>query len=260
MKRFTIFLLIWICLIGQCQAQALRACGGDSTWPPMSYLSPKDRSIQGFSVEVLKAIFEVPPKIQLRPWARCLAETESLQASDIVMSIFRTPEREKSFLFSRPFFKLTPAYFYAKRRFPTVPIQQKGDLSRYHVCSLHGAAISYTGLRPEQIESGATNYLSLFRKVERGHCDIVVDMQEVFFGFDHIGSVPFAKPDFEIRALPNTEPFPLHFAVSIAHPKAHEIVAQIDLGIQNLKKTGKLKQLQERFQSKPTEQTQKRPP
>ena len=70
------------------------------------------------------------------------------------------------------------------------------------------------GLKPEQIESGATNYLSLYRKIERGHCDIVVDMEEVFWGFDHLGSVPFSHPDFAIRPLPDAERFPLHFAVS----------------------------------------------
>lgn len=234
-----------------CQAQATwRACGGDSTWPPMSYLSPKDKSVQGFSVEVLKASLESVPNFQLRPWARCLAETENVQGSDIVMSVFKTAEREKKFLFSRPYFSLTPAYFYSKLRFSSAPIQQKQDLARYKVCSLHGAATSYTRLKPEQIESGATNYLSLFRKIERGHCEIVVDMEEVFLGFDHLGTVPFANTEFAIRPIPDSERFLLHFAVSLKHPKAQEIIDNIDKGIQRLQRNGKLKQLQEHYQSR----------
>lgn len=251
MKRLALTLFSLVLMTSASQAQTTwRACGGDSTWPPMSYFSPKDKSVQGFSVEVLKAIFDTAPSFQLRPWARCLAETESMQASDIVMSIFKTPERTKKFLFSRTYFSLTPAYFYSKRRFNTPPIEKRSELSRYKVCSLHGAAISYTGLKPEQIESGATNYLSLYRKIERGHCDIVVDMEEVFWGFDHLGSVPFSHPDFAIRPLPDAERFPLHFAVSSNHPHAQEIIDTIDKGIQQLQRNGKLKQLQDHYQSR----------
>lgn len=247
------FFLLFLCLQGvilHSHAQTpLRACGGDSTWPPMSYLSPKDKSVQGFSVEVLKAILETTPRVQLRPWARCLAEVESVQGSDILMSAFKTPEREQKFLFSRPYFSLTPAYFYAKQRFSSPPIIQKSDLARYKICSLHGAATSYSGLPNERIESGATNYVSLFKKIERGHCDIVVDMEEVFLGFDHLGTVNFAAKEFEIRPLPDTERFPLHFAVSLTHPQARSIIEQINKGIASIQKNGRLKQLQDRFQT-----------
>lgn len=251
MPRILIFLLgsLWISNSAYCQT-TLRACGGDSTWPPMSYISPKDQTVQGFSVEVLKAALQTQPQIHLRPWARCLAEVENVQGSDILMSAFRTPERESKFLFSRSYFALTPAYFYAKQRFATPPISQKTDLTRYKVCSLHGAAISYTGLAASHIESGATNYLSLFRKIERGHCDIVVDMEEVFLGFDHLGTVNFAASAFEIRALPDSERFPLHFAVSRSHPEAKQIIDEIDRGLQQIQKSGKLKQLQDRFQTR----------
>ncbi|WMW80716.1 transporter substrate-binding domain-containing protein [Undibacterium cyanobacteriorum] len=250
MLRSFLLLLGFFGVVLNSHAQTpLRACGGDSTWPPMSYLNPKDKSVQGFSIEVLKAIFETPPRVQLRPWARCLAEVENMQGSDILISAFKTPEREAKFLFSRPYFSLTPAYFYAKHKFSTPPISQKSDLARYKICSLHGAAISYSGLSNEQIESGATNYVSLFKKIERGHCDIVVDMEEVFLGFDHLGTVNFAAKEFEIRPLPDTERFPLHFAVSLTHPQAHRIIEQINRGIASIQKNGRLKQLQDRFQA-----------
>lgn len=90
---------------------------------------------------------------------------------------------------------------------------------------------------------------SLIRKIDRGYCDIVVDMEEVFYGFAHIGLVPFTNPEYQILPLPETERFPLHFAISKAHPRAKQILEQLDKGIVQLQKNGKLKQLHDRFQN-----------
>lgn len=251
MQQWLFGLAVLMCAATPAWAAApLRACGGDSNWPPMSFVNPKNNSIQGLSVEVLKAIFTPQPEIKLRPWARCLAEVETMQGSDIVMSSFRTAEREQKFYFSRAYFSLTPSYFFARQRFKSPPLANLKDLTHYKVCALHGAAVSYTGLAPSKIESGATNYLSLIRKIDRGHCDIVVDMEEVFYGFAHIGLVPFSNQEYQILPLPETEKFPLHFAVSRAHPQAKDIIEQIDKGIALLQKNGKLKQLHEHFQTK----------
>lgn len=247
--RFFAFIPL-ILLSTSCVAvDGLRACGGDSSWPPMSYVSNKDNSVQGLSVEVLKAALSPQPIVRLRPWARCLAEAENVQGSDIVMSSFKTTEREQKFYFSRPYFSLTPSYFFAKKTFATAPISELKDLRRYKVCSLHGASTTYTGLRNTEIESGATNYISLIRKIDRGHCDIVVDMEEVFYGFAHLGLVPFSSTEYQILPLPGTERYPLHFAVSKTHPQAKQIIDQIDKGILQMQKSGKLKQLHDRFQT-----------
>jgi polar amino acid transport system substrate-binding protein len=216
----------------------------------MSYIDNRTKTVQGLSVEVLNAIFTPTPDIRLRPWARCLAEVETMQGSDLVMSSFKTPEREQKFYFSRPYFSLTPSYFFSRQRFSNPPITSLKDLDRYKICALHGAAVSYTGLAASKIESGATNYLSLIRKIDRGHCDIVVDMEEVFQGFAHLGLVPFTSPDYQILPLPETERFPLHFAISKAHPQAKQILEQVDNGIVMLQKNGKLRQLHERFQNR----------
>ncbi len=247
--RFSAFLLSLLLSTSCKAADILRACGGDSSWPPMSYVSNKDNSVQGLSVEVLKGALTSQPSVRLRPWARCLAEAENVQGSDIVMSSFKTTEREQKFYFSRPYFSLTPSYFYSRKTFAAPPINALQDLRRYKVCALHGAATAYTGLKNTEIESGATNYISLIRKIDRGHCDIVVDMEEVFYGFAHLGLIPFSATDYQILPLPNTEPYPLHFAVSKNHPLAKQIIDQIDKGILQMQKSGKLKQLHDRFQT-----------
>lgn len=241
----SLFLLLFA---STCHAlEPIRACGGDSNWPPMSYISKETKSIEGLSIEVLKAIFLNPaPEFKLRPWARCMAEVESLQGSDLIMSSFKTPEREQKFYFSRSYFNLTPAYFFARQRFVQAPITTLKDLSQYKVCSLHGAATSYVGSFASQIESGATNYLSLIRKIDRGHCEIVVDMKEVFLGLSKIGVAPFDAAHYQIVTLPETQQLPLHFAISKQNPQAKQILEALNKGISTLEKNGKLKQLANR--------------
>ncbi|MFZ6798191.1 substrate-binding periplasmic protein [Undibacterium sp. Di24W] len=245
MRRFLFSSLLLLLFASACQAsEPIRACGGDSNWPPMSYISKETKSIQGLSVEVLKAIFLTPaPEFKLRPWARCMAEVESMQGSDLIMSSFKTPDREQKFYFSRSYFNLTPAYFFSRQRFAQAPITTLKDLSQYKVCSLHGAATSYVGNAASKIESGATNYISLIRKIDRGHCEIVVDMKEVFLGLSKIGVAPFDAQHYQIVTLPETQQLPLHFAISKQNPQAKQILETLNKGITALEKNGKLKQL-----------------
>jgi ABC-type amino acid transport substrate-binding protein len=242
-----------ILFVVNCSGQAaepVRACGGDSNWPPMSYVQNGTTSIQGLSIDVLNSIFSTTPFIALRPWARCLAEAESQQGFDLVMSVFKTKERDEKFLFSRSYFQLTPSYFYANKRFATPPIHHLQDLQQYTVCALHGAATEYAQLSGKLIESGATNYRSLILKIDRGHCEIVIDMQEVFLGFSRLGLVPFENKDYQILVLPETTRYPLHFAVSKSHPHAQELIDSINKRLAQLEKSGRLRELIERSQTR----------
>lgn len=225
------------------QAQALHACGGDGNWPPMSYMTASSPRVEGLSADVLRAIFPEAPGVALRPWARCLHEVEALEGYDIVMSVFKTPEREKVFLFSRSYLSLTPSYLYASSRYALPPIKSLADLSRFKVCALHGASTFYTKLPPAVIESGATNYISLIKKIDRGYCDIIVDMREVFQGFANLGMLPFNSGEYKIQPLPGTEKYPLHFGISREHPQGAQIIEQIDRGLAELQKNGKLNSL-----------------
>jgi polar amino acid transport system substrate-binding protein len=238
----TAFILACICLLvgHPARAEALRACGGESNWPPMSYVQQGDKEVKGLSPDILRSVLTPQPVIALRPWARCLYEVESHRDFDIVMSVLRNPEREKIFLFSRSYLSLTPSYLYATARYAYPPVHSLADLGRFRVCALHGASTSYTRMEPSAIDSGAPNYDSLIKKVDRGYCDIVVDMREVFQGFSNLGLLPFDSKQYRILPLPETEKYPLHFGVSRKHPQAQALIEEIDRGLLGLEKSGKL--------------------
>ncbi|MFZ6656115.1 substrate-binding periplasmic protein [Undibacterium sp. TJN19] len=246
--RRLIFLALAFSLHASAQAvERVRACGGDSNWPPMSYVKSAGAAVEGLSADVLRSIF-ADPKIELRPWARCLAEVQAREGFDVVMSVFRTPEREKVYFFSRSYHSLAPSYLYASSRFQAPPLQMLTDLEKYKVCSLHGASTFYTKLPPSVIESGATSYTSLLRKIERGHCDIIVDMQEVLWGFARLGLLPLDMNAYKIVNLPQTERYALHFGISKQHPQAQQLLDQIDRGLAELQRSGKLAAIISKYQ------------
>lgn len=245
--RYLLFFALLFFLHHAGAAERVRACGGDSNWPPMSYIKSPGAPVEGLSAEILRNIF-TDPRIELRPWARCLFEVQAREGFDIVMSVFRNPEREKVYLFSRSYHSLTPSYLYSAKKFLQPPLQLLSDLEKYKVCSLHGSSTFYTRLPASAIESGATSYTSLMRKIERGHCDIVVDMQEVLWGFARLSLLPLDMSIYRIQSLPQTEKYPLHFGVSKEHPQAAQIMDQIDKGLMELQRSGKLNSIINKYQ------------
>ncbi|MBC3916259.1 transporter substrate-binding domain-containing protein [Undibacterium sp. CY18W] len=245
--RLLLFLVLVFVLSAAGAAERVRACGGESNWPPMSYVKTPGAMVEGLSADVLRSILN-DPKIELRPWARCLLEVQAREGFDIVMSVFRTPEREKIFLFSRSYHSLTPSYLYAATRFQTPPLQLLSDLEKFKICSLHGSSTFYTKLPASAIESGATSYVSLLRKIERGHCDIVVDMQEVLWGFARLGLLPLDMNAYRIVNLPQTEKYALHFGVSRSHPQALLLIDQLDKGLAELQRSGRLAGIISKYQ------------
>ena len=242
---FRIALLLLVVQVRLVQASDLLACGGDNNWPPMSYRSSDDQQVKGISADILRSIFAEKINIRLLPWARCLYQAKSQLNVDIVMSLFKTPEREKEFLFSMSYMSLTPSYLYSTRRFKSPPIKTLAALENYKICALHGASTIYTQLQPENIESGATSYSSLIKKLDKDYCDIVVDMREVFLGLSELELLPINNAKYRIQALPGTEPYPLQFGVSKTNPKAQDIVEKINLELEQLQRSGGLKRILE---------------
>ncbi len=231
-------------------AERIVACGGDNNWPPMSYATPDNPQVKGFSADVLRAIFPSNNElqIQLRPWVRCLTEVTRSDGADIVMSFLRNPERDKQFLFSRPYASLTPVYIYLSSRYTRPPVRALADLVPLKVCAVRGASIAYTKLPPEAIDAGSNGYTSLMVKLNKEYCDVVVDMQEVIQGHRKLGSIPLVAGLHTVALLPETEPHPLHFGVSRSNPQALSLVERLDRGIQNLQRSGALAKMQASYQ------------
>ena len=231
-------------------ATEIEACGGENNWPPMSFIQSDTKEVDGLSVDVLRAIFPGPAqvRVRLRPWARCLQDVQRNHGFGIVMSALRNPERDQQFLFSKTYLSLSPAYVYTSARYAAPPVNQLADLAHLKVCALMGASTSYTQLPPGAVDHGANNYASLMGKLDRGYCDVVVEMKEVMLGFAKLGLLPLDFKRYHVVALPGTEKFPLHFGVGKDHPQAVQLVERLDRGIRELQRSGKLADMVAKYQ------------
>lgn len=87
------------------------------------------------------------------------------------------------------------------------------------------------------------------RKLERGHCDLVVEMREVLYGFAQIEVLAFQDVRFQIQNLPETKAYPLHFAISRHREDAQGLLDRLNRGIDEQQKSGRLNKLIKHYQA-----------
>jgi|GEM_PF-386727 len=109
--------------------QTLTFVSGDH-YPPFIW-KDKDGNIVGISVQVLELIekkVDVKFQIELMPFSEALRKLQDGEA-DIINFIFKTPEREKIFLFSEPVMNLETKVYFRK----TLKIKTVADLTPHLV-------------------------------------------------------------------------------------------------------------------------------
>jgi len=111
--------------------------GGDIDYPPYSFLDAQGKPV-GFSVDLFRAVSSamgLEGEIALRPWAEVRPRIEQGQL-DVVIGMYRSPEREQSVDFSLPYVIVSHAIFVRRgssiRRLADLEgrtvLVQKGDI------------------------------------------------------------------------------------------------------------------------------------
>lgn len=240
MKIFRILLLLMypaLCLAGN----TLRACGGQSEWPPSSYLTQPGNKVEGYSADTLQKIFETAGytlEIQLLPWPRCLAEVQKGTDYHIAMAGTRSAEREAKFIFSRPYLYLTPGYIRSGRQ--ELP---PGDIQSWKKCGVNGFNYQAFQLPAEQIDSTANNYLSVINKLKIGRCDILLEYTEVAQALMRMERHGLHKDLYKAEKLPAIPPVAAHFMLGINAPQSARLEKIINSGLIILERNGQLNQL-----------------
>lgn len=176
MRRLTIWL---VCILGaafttSAQARDLLAVGTNF---PRVFMADASGQLSGLAVDLLRrAALSQGLKIRFEtyPWARAQAMVEQGQA-DILIGPYRTPERERRFLYSQLAFYEDALVFYAKR--------STAELWRGDVAALRGRSIglvlgwSYgTALeqaRPSFSVSSPGDVATGLRMLQRGRIELL---------------------------------------------------------------------------------------
>lgn len=226
-------------------------CDDENEWPPYSYFKrvggKKTDALTGYAVAVTGEIFArhgVSHKIDMIPWARCLAVSAMGKQYAMALNLSYNPEREKAFLFSRPYYATTAYYYYSRRNHPRgLQIGAPADIRKYRVCGVQGYNYDGYGLKPGEVDQGAKDFPALISKVQLGRCALFLEKDEVMTAYAAIGKNYLADPDVGKAPIPNMKPNLFYFGISRNFERAHELRALIDESLLHMDGNGRLSEL-----------------
>ena len=203
---------------GELTGKTVNGCGGAAEWPPYLYFTRRDGKksgdVDGFSSTVVNEILTIEGAvgvIELAPWRRCMREVERGVHYQILLDASTNEEREAVYHVSRPYYTMTPSYFYSKRHHPDgLPINEAGDLKSYRINGIHGYNYSDYGLRADDLEGSVDDHETLIRKLHRNRIDLFIEWVEVFGGFREIGKPFIDDPDLGHALVPNLSKTTMH--------------------------------------------------
>jgi len=246
MKRILWFILIGLTLF----SLILPACGPkvtkirvatDATWPPFEYVSEQTKAIEGFDIDLLKAIAEKEGleiefiNVAFDP---LLAGIAQCQYDAAISSITITEERKAGMLFSDPYFEAGQIVTVRK---DNTNITSKDSLAGKVV----GAQIGTTGSFEVQKISGATlkTYDDIglaFQDLMNGQIDAVVADNPLALGY--VGK----NPD-KLKTVGGvfTEE---EYGIAVCKTKT-DLLAKINAGLKAVKDEGLIEKLSKKWLS-----------
>jgi len=153
-------------------------------WFPYTYLDGEKPA--GFEIEIIESVFrDLGCRLEFTcyPWKRCLAALEAGDA-DLIVSLLKTPEREKFVLFPREHVSLSRTVFFTLSNRRIRYCGRLGDLRGRTIGVIAGfsygeAFDAATFLRKDE----AKNTEILLKKLLRGRHDLGAENQAVVKGY-----------------------------------------------------------------------------
>lgn len=238
--------VLWLALASQAVAQpmagtTLNICGDAANWPPYTFV--KDGKTQGVDIDILHAIlpvYRIRFKVEMLDWKRCLEGTEK-NTYQIALSATRNKERQRKFIFTRPYYSVSTNYFYSKRQHPTgFQIHSPEDLLYHHVCGLHGYNYNTFGIDSNQVNRSSRNYDQLIKRTMAGRCDLFLANREILAGFSILGK-HYNDSDMVSAQIPGARNDDFHMLISKRYRYRKALKQLLDKGIEQLEQTGGLK-------------------
>ncbi|MDT9001640.1 transporter substrate-binding domain-containing protein [Paucibacter sp. APW11] len=227
--------------------QTIRVCDDANEWPPYSYLQREAgrQELRGFSVDLVKSIFAkhgISVQIDLLPWKRCLREVSEGRQYQMLLNAAATPEREAEYLLSLPYHQTHSYYFYLKRRYPKgLKLKSSSELQGYTMGGVRGYA--YPALpataREQMLRTG--NYSSLFRMLQLGRVDLLVEDFEAMQGLARTGAIELpGEPAIAYAPLPGVAPSVYHLMFTRQRPTGAALQALFNTELQQMQASGEL--------------------
>lgn len=242
-NRSALLALLTTLTVASAHAETILACADQAEMPPFVYAERADgrktERITGASVDLLRQIGQRHGwdiKVQLLPWARCMAMVASHQIA-LAINVSAEDAQASGLAVSIPYYTIHQLYFYSRRARPQGLVLKKlGELSKYHVCGMGGYRFEAYGIATDSVDRGTTlGYEQLISKVHLGRCDLFIDSRETMAGQYLINPTLrglLVDGTLVGRPLPGRPTRALTFGVAREHNGA--LLALLDKGIEEL--------------------------
>ena len=130
-------------------------------------------------------------------------------------------------------------------------VLKRADLLKYKVCLVTGVNYTPFGLSSSSpnIAGSAKNLGQAFLMLKSKRCQIVPARLEGAIGYRLLGLADYEQLGLSFAAKPDrpNATQSMHFAVSAKHPQAEALVTMLNEGLEQLKASGAIRDLSDRF-------------
>lgn len=225
--------------------RSLLVCAEDANWPPYSYqpASP-GQPFSGYNQDVLNHILsplKIPYEVVIRPWKRCLHDTEGGDI-DLTLDAAKNPEREEKYLLTNPVYQLTPIFFFVKQRqYDYNNIDHAEQLkSNRTVCGQQGYTYNNFGFDNEEVRMVSKDLPKLIDVVMTHRCDVGLARKEILL--TELKNSSF-KETLSYRPFPHVSSEAFYYLINRSKPYANELKSILDTGIANMQNSGEAEAL-----------------
>jgi polar amino acid transport system substrate-binding protein len=204
----------------------------------------------GYSVEYFSSVVKSMGRtgvIRELPWARCLRDVAAGNV-DIAVDAYEDAERRINFLYSTPYYTLTPQVFFRSQIAGiNWPAKSAAELAKHSGCGVHEYTYEHYGLDAKRMDRGAKSDKHMFLMLLAGRCDYAVEELEYV-----IGGRANAKDWPDESSLQSYRPEwakapQLHYLIGRKHPDAKMLQDAINLAIEGMEKSGEAKTLRSAY-------------
>lgn len=209
MKKASIVLCLLLPLL--CFCEQVRFVSGDF-YPPFIYRDEHGTMV-GISIEILKALEKVSDlkfSVELMPFSKALELIENGEA-DMINLIFKTPERERTFLFSKPILQVQSMVWFREE----LNLKDFKDLTPHIVGVIEGDANEQLlkSKNPNVSFKRFSDFDQLIRAVEEGQINVFLmeDLTASYYLVKHdlyhlFKSLPPISSQWTYFAFPRSKP------------------------------------------------------
>ena len=242
MKRLLLVLLLAVGFTDEASSAALTIVAG--RWPPYVDQSMENK---GLAMEIVSSALEragYQSAFRFEHWPRALEGVE-IGIYDIVGTLWRSPDREKRFVFSAPYWVNQIKFLKKKDR--EVKYENLDDLSGYVIGTVSDYAYG------EEFDNARTlikipqnHIIQNLSKLHEGDIDLTLgDEMAIRHELAQYMKTGFSEFEFLDKPLASRE---LYIAVSKQNPNAEKIIADFNRALREMKSDGSFETITKKYQ------------